>query len=137
MAVSYTHLDVYKRQETDDAGETPDNAPVVSVIMNCRNSAAYLREAINCVFNQTFSSWEIIFWDNGSTDGSPKIAQSFTDKRMRYFRADEPTPLGEARNLAIAKARGRYIAFLDCEDVYKRQNLPSGARPENVLDAAR
>lgn len=111
------------RDETDDAGETPDNAPVVSVIMNCRNSAAYLREAINCVFNQTFSSWEIIFWDNGSTDGSPKIAQSFTDKRMRYFRADEPTPLGEARNLAIAKARGRYIAFLDCDDLWAPTKL--------------
>ena len=92
--------------------------PVVSVIMNCRNSAAYLREAIESVFAQTFSSWEIIFWDNASTDNSPNIAQSFTDARMRYFRADEPTPLGEARNLAIAKARGRYIAFLDCDDLW-------------------
>lgn len=105
------------------AEETQDSAPVVSVIMNCRNSAAYLREAINSVFDQTFSSWEIIFWDNGSTDGSPKIAQSFTDARMRYFKAEEPTPLGEARNLAIAKARGRYIAFLDCDDLWAPTKL--------------
>ena len=96
--------------------------PVVSVIMNCRNSSQFLREAIDSVYDQTFKDWEIIFWDNASTDASPDIARSYAarenDKRLRYFRAETPTPLGEARNLAIAEARGHYIAFLDCDDIW-------------------
>ena len=101
--------------------------PVVSVIMNCRNSSQFLREAIDSVFNQTFTDWEIIFWDNASSDASPDIAQSYAkgehDRRLRYFRAEEPTPLGAARNLAIAEARGRYIAFLDCDDLWLPEKL--------------
>ena len=96
--------------------------PMVSVIMNCRNSSQFLREAIDSVYSQTFTDWEIISWDNASTDASPEIAQSYAtlenDKRLRYFRAETPTPLGQARNLAIAEARGRYIAFLDCDDLW-------------------
>jgi glycosyltransferase involved in cell wall biosynthesis len=48
--------------------------PVVSVIMNCRNSSQFLREAIDSVYSQTLQDWEIIFWDNASTDASPDIA---------------------------------------------------------------
>ena len=100
--------------------------PAVSVIMNCRNSSEFLREAIDSVFAQTFTDWEIIFWDNASSDESPNIAKSYikeNDKRLRYFRAEEPTPLGEARNLAIAAAHGRYIAFLDCDDLWLPEKL--------------
>ena len=136
--------------------------PVVSVIMNCRNSAEFLREAINSVYAQTFQDWEIIFWDNCSTDQSPQIAQSYIGKpvssknvvspvvapskpdasaspqanlsashsasslayeRMRYFRAETPTLLGEARNLAIAKSAAPFIAFLDCDDLWLPEKL--------------
>lgn len=89
--------------------------PVVSVIMNCLNSSAHLREAINSVFAQTWTDWEIVFWDNASTDESPAIAQSY-GSRVRYFRAEKTAPLGAARNLAIAESKGEFIAFLDCDD---------------------
>ena len=92
-------------------------SPVVSVIMNCLNCERDLREAMDSVFAQTYTDWEIIFWDNGSTDGSAAIAQSYGDK-VRYFKAGETVPLGAARNLAIAKARGEFIAFLDCDDIW-------------------
>lgn len=95
-------------------------SPRVSVIMNCFNSSADLREAMDSVFAQSFEDWEIIFWDNGSTDSSPDIAQSYGPK-VRYFRAETTVPLGAARNLAMAQSRGEYIAFLDCDDVW----LPS------------
>jgi glycosyltransferase involved in cell wall biosynthesis len=97
--------------------------PVVSVIMNCFNSARYLREAIDSVYAQTFENWEIVFWDNGSTDESAEIAQSYTDGRLRYFRGATTVPLGHARNLAIAQSKGSLIAFLDCDDIWLPNKL--------------
>ena len=74
--------------------------PLVSVIMNCYNGDKYLPNAIESVYSQTYSNWEIIFWDNCSTDNSADIAQSFDD-RVMYHRTSKTTPLGEARNLAL------------------------------------
>ena len=92
------------------------NAPLVSIIMNCYNSDRYLKEAIDSVYAQTYQNWEIVFWDNASTDLSGKIAR-------KYLQAKSTTPLGEARNLALQKANGTYIAFLDCDDVYEPEKL--------------
>lgn len=89
--------------------------PKVTVIMNCYNSAEHLREAMDSVFGQTWADWEIVFWDNCSTDESPAIAQSYGPK-VRYFRGETNVPLGAARNLAIARAEGELLAFLDCDD---------------------
>ena len=57
--------------------------------MNCHNSETYLKEAINSIYSQTYTDWEIIFWDNNSSDKSSKIAQSYDDK-IRYFRGNKP-----------------------------------------------
>lgn len=101
-------------------GSSISKSPTVSVIMNCYNCSRYLKEAIDSVYNQTYSDWEIIFWDNVSTDNSAEIAKSY-DSKLRYFRGDKNVLLGNARNLAINKAEGKYVAFLDCDDVW----LPS------------
>lgn len=94
----------------------------VSIIMNCYNSGMFLREAIDSVYNQTFKDWEIIFWDNASTDNSAQIAASF-DNKLKYFRSEKNLSLGHARNLALEKANGEYIAFLDCDDFWLPQKL--------------
>jgi len=99
-----------------------DNKPLVSIIMNCYNSDTYLRDALDSIYGQTYCQWEVIFWDNGSTDLSSEIAKSY-DSRIKYFLADTTTPLGEARNLAMKKAKGKYIAFLDCDDLYFEDKL--------------
>ena len=94
--------------------------------MNCRNSAEFLRPALDSVYAQTYKNWEIIFWDNCSSDQSPNIAQDYaqrSDGHLRYFRAEAPTLLGEARNLAIAKSNAPYIAFLDCDDLWLPEKL--------------
>ena len=98
------------------------NAPAVSVIMNCLNSSRDLREAMDSLMAQTYTDFEVIFWDNCSTDESPAIAQSYGEK-VRYFRGESIVPLGEGRNLALAQARGRYLAFLDCDDLWKPTKL--------------
>lgn len=90
--------------------------------MNCKNGEAFLSEAIDSVYDQTYKNWEIIFWDNISTDSSAKIAQSY-DHRIKYFLAKKATPLGEARNLALNEASGKYVCFLDCDDIYLPKKL--------------
>lgn len=94
-----------------------DKNPRVSVMMNCFNSDRYLKEAIESVYAQTYDNWEIIFWDNASTDRSADIARSF-DERVKYYRGKEFVTLGMARNLAMREASGDLIAFLDCDDLW-------------------
>lgn len=90
--------------------------PLVSVIMNCYNGEKYLREAIDSVLTQTYQNWEIIFWDNQSTDSSAEIFKSYDDPRLMYFFAPTHTLLYEARNYAIEKVSGDFFAFLDVDD---------------------
>jgi len=96
--------------------------PLVSVVMNCYDSETYLKEAIDSIYSQDFDDWEIIFWDNKSTDGSAEIAKSY-DSKLKYYLADTHTVLGAARNLALSKAKGKYISFLDCDDLYLPNKL--------------
>ena len=100
-----------------------NNQPLVSVIMNCYNSDKYLKEAIDSVTAQTYANWEIIFWDNQSTDKSAEIVKSYNDERIKYFYALKHTLLGEARNFALSKVNGEYIAFLDCDDIWTKNKL--------------
>lgn len=103
-----------------------EQQPLVSVIINCYNGEKYLREAIDSVIAQTYTNWEIIFWDNQSTDSTAEIVKSYKDERIRYFYAPEHTPLGEARNLAMKEANGKFISFLDADDIWLSGFLCSG-----------
>ena len=96
--------------------------PLVSIIMNCHNGEKYLNEAINSIYSQNFQDWEIIFWNNASTDKSSEIAQSY-DNKLKYFYNKEKTNLGKARFCAVGKAKGKYLAFLDCDDLWFPQKL--------------
>ena len=85
--------------------------------MNCYNGEEYLREAINSVYAQSFEDWEIIFWDNASTDQTPNVAATY-DSKLKYFRSTQLLTLGAARREAVLKATGEWIAFLDCDDYW-------------------
>ena len=89
--------------------------PLVSIIVNCFNGEKYLKEALQSVLKQTYKNWELIFWDNQSTDNSKKIFYEFDEKRFKYFSSEKHTTLYEARNNAINKSKGEIIAFLDME----------------------
>lgn len=97
--------------------------PRVSVIMNCLNCQEFVREALDSVLAQSCTDWEVIFWDNASQDASGAIVQRYGDPRIRYCRGEHTVPLGAARNLAIAQARGAFIAFLDCDDRWFPEKL--------------
>ncbi len=97
--------------------------PLVSIIMNVRDGAATLREAMDSVLAQTFMEWDLILWDDRSSDGSASIVAQFHDERIRYFLSPEDVPLGRARRDAIRQARGEWIAFLDQDDVWLPRKL--------------
>ena len=96
--------------------------PLVSVIMNCYNGEKYLREAIDSVYAQTYENWEIIFWDNASTDKSAEIAKAYNDK-LKYYYGEKYISLGAARNKALEQCNGDYIAFLDVDDLWVSKKL--------------
>ena len=100
-------------------------SPLVSVIINCYNGDAYLKQAIDSVIKQTYLNWEIILWDNVSTVDIKSIARSFNDPRIKYHLATHHTALGEARNQAISVAKGAYLAFLDSDDLWGNKKLES------------
>ena len=97
--------------------------PLVSVIVNCYNGQKYLKDCLRSIVNQTYKNWELIFWDNFSTDQSKRILNEFNDKRIKYFKSKKFLPLYKARNLAIQKAKGDYISFLDTDDLWKKNKL--------------
>lgn len=97
--------------------------PLVSIIMNGHNVAKFVAASIDSVLAQRYENWEIVFWDNRSDDDTARIVNAYNDERIRYFLADSFTPLGEARNLAITQARGEFIAFLDCDDLWLPEKL--------------
>jgi glycosyltransferase involved in cell wall biosynthesis len=99
--------------------------PLVSVIVNCHNGENFLTEALDSIFSQTYTNFEIIFWDNASTDATSNIAKRFMsrDRRLKYFFVKKMTSLGEARVLAINEANGELLSFLDCDDVWMPSKL--------------
>jgi glycosyltransferase involved in cell wall biosynthesis len=97
--------------------------PLVSIIMNCFNGEKYLRDAVESVLAQTYSNWEIIFWDNQSIDHSAEIVKNYDDPRVKYFYAPSHTILYEARNYAIEQSCGELLAFLDVDDWWLPEKL--------------
>ena len=97
--------------------------PLVSIIMNCYNGEKYLAESLESILSQTYQNWELIFWDNLSTDNSKKIFEKYKDKRFKYFLAEKHSVLYHARNLAIQKTKGDFIAFLDTDDIWLKDKL--------------
>ncbi len=96
--------------------------PLVSVVMACRNGLPFLREALDSLAGQTLASWELLLVDGGSTDGSAELAARY-DPRVRVLSAPDGPPPGEARNRAVAQARAPLLAFLDADDLWRRDKL--------------
>ena len=99
------------------------NEILVSIIVNCYNGEKYLEEALRSIKKQKYSNFELIFWDNLSTDNSKKIFLTFDDSRFKYFLSQKKMKLYEARNSAVLKCNGDLITFLDVDDVWLDNKL--------------
>jgi glycosyltransferase involved in cell wall biosynthesis len=98
------------------------SAPFFSVVIPVYNRAAILETALRSVFEQTFQDFEIVVVDDGSSDDPCKVVDRIADPRIRFVR-QENRGGAAARNLGIDEARGRYIAFLDSDDVFLPHHL--------------
>jgi teichuronic acid biosynthesis glycosyltransferase TuaG len=96
----------------------------ISVIMPAYNAEKFISQSIESVLNQTFVEWELIIVDDGSTDKTSEIVKKYarTDKRIKLF-YQENGKQGKARNLAISKSDGKYLAFLDADDIMLPNHL--------------
>ncbi|MBN2557931.1 MAG: glycosyltransferase [Clostridia bacterium] len=97
----------------------------VSVIMPAYQSGAYIKEAIESVVSQTYGDWELLIYNDGSTDDTGAIAGSYAemDPRIKVLGGGVNKGIVHARNASIEQACGRYIAFLDSDDAWKPQKL--------------
>ena len=100
-----------------------NDSPLFSVIINCYNGEEFLQETLNSIWTQTFKDYEVIYWDNQSTDRSYQIANSQKKSNLRCIKSGKFTSLGEARNQAVEKAKGEWICFLDSDDIWKPEKL--------------
>ena len=104
-----------------------DQPPRVTAIIIFFNEAKYLEEAIQSVIAQTFTDWELLLCDDGSTDASTEIAKKFAeqDTRIHYLEHNGHANKGMSatRNLGLSQARGSEIAFLDGDDVWTPDKL--------------
>lgn len=102
---------------------------VVSVVMPVYNETVYLREAIRSVLQQTYISWELWIVDDGSTiDVRSAVSDLLADERIHFLRLFENQTVAGARNAGIQAARGRYLAFLDSDDVWLPAKLEKQIR---------
>lgn len=97
---------------------------LVSVVMPAYNASRFIAESIQSVQNQTYTNWELIIVDDGSTDNTYEIAANFAaaDKRIK-IKQQKNSGVSSARNLALDCARGGYIAFLDADDLWDKEFL--------------
>ena len=96
---------------------------LVSIIMPSYNAKQYIKEAINSVISQTYQNWELIIVDDCSSDKTVDIIQTFKEPRIRLFQNKKNSGAAISRNRALCEARGKWIAFLDSDDVWHPQKL--------------
>ena len=95
----------------------------VSILMNCSNGAKYLKESIDSVISQTYENWELVFYDNCSTDDTKSIVLGYHDFRIKYYYSDKFLSLGKARKSAEKYLDGDFIGILDSDDIWMPDKL--------------
>jgi len=98
---------------------------LVSIIMPAYNCGNFIGLALESVINQTYQNWEVIIVDDCSTDNTAEVVQDFMrkDSRIKYYKLDQNSGAAMARNKAIEIAKGKYLAFLDSDDIWFPEKL--------------
>ena len=99
--------------------------PLVSIIMPCYNAEHYIAQSIESVLAQTYDNWELLITDDASTDKSVEIISKYSknDERINVLVPDEHQGIARTRNMSISRASGRFVAFLDSDDIWYPEKL--------------
>lgn len=100
-------------------------SPKISIIIPTYNRGTFIKNTIKCVINQTFTDWELLVVDDGSTDNTAKIVKELClkDSRIKYLYQENSGCPSSPRNLGIKNATGEFVAFLDSDDEWYREKL--------------
>ena len=101
---------------------------LVSIIMPSYNTARFLPETIGSVLAQTYENWELIIVDDCSADDTDEVIRQFDDPRIRYYKNERNSGAAVSRNRALREAKGRWIAFLDSDDLWHPEKLEKQLR---------
>ncbi len=113
------------------------SAPLVSIIIPVHNAAPFLRDTAASVLSQDRTDYEVIFINDASTDSSEEILKELCEKDgFSFYTSKEPLGAARARNMGIEKACGRYIAFLDADDLWEPEKLSLQLKFMNEKDCA-
>jgi glycosyltransferase involved in cell wall biosynthesis len=99
------------------------NQPLVSIIMPTYNRAAFIMETIESIIAQSYTNWELLVVDDGSTDNTEELVHSLKDARINYHKFERTGITGRLKNFGINKARGALIAIMDSDDLWPPQKL--------------
>lgn len=105
-----------------------ENKGLVSIIMPSYNSEKYIKDSVESVLNQTYPFWELLIVDDCSTDKTVDIIKSFKDERIRLFQNNTNSGAAISRNWALREAKGKWIAFLDSDDLWLPTKLEEQVR---------
>ena len=93
------------------------------MVMPTYNKGHFIQDSIESVLAQTYKHWELLIVDDGSTDNTQGILETYTDRRIKVFKNSENKGAAYSRTFALEKAEGRYIAFLDSDDLWRPEKL--------------
>lgn len=101
---------------------------LVSIIMPSYNTAAYIKQSIESVLKQSYTNWELIIVDDCSSDNIDEVVKSINDVRVKYLKNKKNSGAALSRNRALKEAKGRWIAFLDSDDLWMSEKLEKQIR---------
>ncbi|MDO4526630.1 MAG: glycosyltransferase family 2 protein [Candidatus Saccharibacteria bacterium] len=110
-------------QKKTETVKVAKKKPVVSVVMPAHNAADFIDDAIHSVLGQTFADFELLIVDDASTDKTLEVVGQFGDERIRVISCKRNGGAAKARNRGVRAARGRYIAFIDADDLWQPSKL--------------
>tara|TARA_Y100000768_G_scaffold377374_1_gene350526 strand:- start:69 stop:989 length:921 start_codon:yes stop_codon:yes gene_type:complete len=103
--------------------ELDTKVPLVSILLNCYNASSFISKAIESVLGQTYHNWELVIWDDGSTDNTLQVINNYKDKRIKIFKSLNNIGLGKSRLKAISKLNGKLISILDADDYFEPEKI--------------
>ncbi|MBQ4528076.1 MAG: glycosyltransferase [Clostridia bacterium] len=98
---------------------------LVSIIMPSYNTGRFIKETVDSVLAQTYENWELIIVDDCSTDNTDEVVAGFNDDRIKYLKNEKNSGAAVSRNRAMREAKGKWIAFLDSDDLWLPEKLES------------